>query len=60
MEAVAAVTAEAALVAAAEAAAVVVVEEAAAAGVVEALPPTQVTLRFRHRAEHRSNAFASI
>ena len=43
-----------------EAVAVVVVEEEAAAAVVEPLPPTQVMLRFLHRAEHRANAFSSV
>ena len=47
-----------AAVAVAAAAAAVVAE--AAAGVVEALPPTQVTLRFLHRAEHGPNAFAPV
>ena len=43
----------------AEAAAVEVVEEEAAWRRL-ALPPTQVILRFLHRAEHRTNAFATV
>ena len=44
----------------AEAAAAGVVVEEAAAAVVEPLPPTQVILRFLHRAEDRANALSSV